>query len=295
MYSTDVADKRARGASAPRIAVFAFGRKGYIYGAANLAISIKEYTDAHIHLFAQASLLKYLPDFHRGLFDVVEILDPDNFTTLSQTDPGKCKARIYDLLPDGDWLYVDADTLCLGPLDSLWQGLVSDGRSFICEVIEDYTPWASPEKIRAKVGSDGASVYGVQTSWMFIRKTSGEDHLCSDVIAMHDGSTWRRSELDHQWGRSMPDELLYSTACAKRGYDPSGPRLTFYGKEAGRSQADVALNYRFLSLYGNGRGKTLVRKEYVEWYDPLLWSIYRSYDQAHMFKVNFIQQDKYLG
>lgn len=292
MYSTEGNDDGKRGASAPRIAILAFGRRGYLYGSANLALSIKSHGAAHVRLLVDQTLLKYLPDFHRALFDEVEVLPEAHYMTGNLLDPGKCKAHIGEILGDGEWLYVDADTLCLGSIQKLWDGLRSDGRDFICEVIDDYTPWATPEKIRAKVGSDGASIYGVQTSWMFVR---GGSAVVGAVRDMHDAGTWRRTELDHQWGRSMPDELLYSTACAKLGLNPTGPRVTFYGKDAGHTLRDIQEQFLFLSLYGNGRGRTLVRKEYIQWYDPIMAEGYARAGGVHMFKVDHVQRDKYLG
>lgn len=284
-----------KGSSVPNVAILAFGRRGYGYGAANLALSIREHGDANIHLFIEGAVLKHLPEFHRSLFTTIEVLEQENFWTSGKLDPGKCKCRLYDLLPEGEWLYIDADTLCLKSIDPLWKELSGDGRPFICEVIDDYTPWASPESIRSKIGQDGASVYGVQTSWMFIRKEPSEEHLCGHVRDMHEASLWHRNELDHLWGRSMPDELLYSTACAKLGYNPTGPRATFYGKDRGHPREEIQANFTFLSLYGNGRGRTLVKPEYVQMYDPILSPMYAAKGEAHMFKSHLVTKDKYLG
>lgn len=284
--------------------MFAFGRPGYIYAAANLAVSTKKHTPkAEIHLFVSQALLKHLPTFHSGMFTSITVLAEEAFTTKGQVDPGKLKCHLYELLPDGPILYVDADTLTLSDIQPLWDELTEGSRWFVTDVADmgpptkdvSYTPWARPQAIAKKIGNDGCTVYGINTSWMFIDKRPGTELFFNRVAEHHDAPTWTRGELDHQWGKSMPDELIYGTTCSELNIDPSGPRPMHFGHRLEVPVKELSSRYQFQSLYGNGRGKPLVNQRYLDLYDPCLKAWYTEAGGIHMFKLATVLKDKYLG
>lgn len=284
--------------------MFAFGRSGYLYAAANLALSVKKHTpQAKVHLYTTTPLLKHLPKFHEALFASITILEDRAYITGTLVDPGKLKCHLYEHLPEGPTLYVDADTLCLNDVQPLWDELTEGTRWFVTDVADSgppsksvgYTPWASAQAIADKIGNDGCTVYGINTSWMFIDKREGTQLFFNRVAEHFDGNTWTRGELDHQWGKSMPDELIYGTTCSELGVDPSGPRPMHFGHRLEVPAKEVQSTYIFQSLYGNGRGKTLVNRRYLDLYDPLLQAWYKEAGGLHMFKLSTVLKDKYLG
>lgn len=296
--------ERGANSTPPALAVFAFGRTGYLYAAANLALSVKKNTPkASVHLYVGRPLLKHLPEFHERLFASITVLDEATYTTGQNVDPGKLKCHLYEHLPKGPTLYVDADTLCLNDLQPLWDELTEGTRWFVTDVADMgpptkeilYTPWATPKAIAEKIGNDGCTVYGINTSWMFIDKRQHTELFFTRVAEHHDAPTWKKSELDHQWGKSMPDELIYATTCSELGVDPSGPRPMHFGHRLEVPAREVLSKYIFQSLYGNGRGKTLVNRRYLDLYDPLLTSWYKEAGHLHIFKLQTVLRDKYLG
>lgn len=290
--------------SPPALAVFAFGRLGYLWAASNLALSTKKHTpQARIHLWTSTPLLKHLPEFHEKLFDSITVLEEASYMTRDQVDPGKLKCHIYELLPDGPILYVDADTLTISDIQPLWDELTEGTRWFVTDVADSgppsksvgYTPWATAQAIAEKIGNDGCTVYGINTSWMFIDKRPHTKIFFDRVAEHHDGPTWQRSELDHKWGKSMPDELIYGTTCSELGIDPSGPRPMHFGHRLEVPVRELSSRYQFQSLYGNGRGKPLVNQRYLDLYDPYLKAWYAEAGGIHMFKLHTVLRDKYLG
>lgn len=289
--------------SAPRIALLAFGKRGYAFGAANLAATIRRHTPAAtIHLTADTECLRQLQPFHRGLFTEITALSPLHWQTDRIPDPGKAKCHLRSLLPDGPWLFIDADSVVLRDITPLWGALMASGKVFACETLGtgkptddiNYTPWATPAAIAAKAGRDGGTVYGINTTWMFMR----DDGPFFQRVAEHfDAGTWRRDELTRQWGKSLPDELIYSTTCTEMDVDPNFGERVFFGVDYSESRlSDIRDKFDILTLYGNGRGpRTFVKRRYIDMLDPYLRDTYRAIGGEHIFKVQYVLNDKYLG
>lgn len=289
--------------SAPRVVLLAFGKRGYGFGAANLAATIRHHTpQSHILLIADPQCLSQLQPFHRGLFTEISVLPADRWMTGAIPDPGKAKCHLRELLPSGPWMFIDADSIVLGDIVPMWNDLLASGKVFACETLGsgpptkeiEYTPWASPAAIAQRAGRDGATVYGINTSWMFMADAGP---FFARVAEMFDGQLWRRDELIHKWGKSMPDELIYSTACTEMGVDPSWPRSVFFGVDYSEKRlSDIADKYAMLTLYGNGRGpRTYVKRRYIDMVDPYLAKVYKALGASHIFKVQMVLNDKYLG
>lgn len=288
----------------PDIRIFAFGRKGYAFAAANLAASIKRWSpEVKIILHAESRWLDHYRDHHRDYFDGIIELQEKDYTSIGRLDPGRLKSRLYDHLPAGDHLYLDADCLCLKDIKPLLVALQKDGRNYIAEVVSkgtaesgqiEYCPWASPAKQGQKLPA-GSIVYGLQTSWAFIRKVPDDGAFFARVKHNHD-RTWRKEELDHKWGDSMPDELVYGFTCSELGHDPSWPReVMFYGnKLIADTIDDIRFTSYFMTQYGRiGRGGS-VRPHYLDMYDKEMVRIFNYFGQKHIFHLNMIGPDKYV-
>ena len=101
-------DEAKAGGTSPGIAIFIFGRKEYAYAAQHLALTLKEYSpNVPVHLWAGDGM-----PVDRSFYDEVHYLDPMWY----KHGPGRLKLNAHDILPDGDWLYLDAATLCLSDL-----------------------------------------------------------------------------------------------------------------------------------------------------------------------------------
>lgn len=277
----------------PSVSVFAVGKRGYTMGAANLSASIAHYApDVKVHLYTDGENTRYFKDFHRDSFASITVIDQDHYITEGRLDPGKLKCRIADLIQDKETLYIDADSIAVKDIRPLLKALQADGRDYITEVLENYLPWASEAKIKAKVGKESAVVPHIQSSWAFIRKSK----FFKTVRRISDAGLWSLSDLDHKWGRSLPDELIYCTACAMEGRNPSWRNEMLFGnKIVASTLAEVRDQFTFMTLYGNGAGRPHVRGIYIDMYDKVMYEAHKAKRQEHRFKSNYILADKYLN
>jgi hypothetical protein len=277
----------------PSVSVFAVGARGYTFGAANLAASIAHYApDVKVNLYTDGHFLHHLKPQHTALFASIVTIGPEHYTTAGKLDPGKMKCRIADLIMDDETMYVDADSIVVKDIRPLLRALQEDGREYITECLETYLPWASEAKVRAKIGKPDAVIPPIQSSWAFIRKHK----FFSRVREVSDAGFWALSELDSKWGKSMPDELIYTTACAMEGRNPSWRNEMLFGNKLGPDTvAKVREQYTMMTLYGNGGGRPHVRPMYIDIYDRVLHEVFKAKLMNHSFKSNYILTDKYLN
>lgn len=277
----------------PSVSVFAVGKRGYTYGAANLSASIAHYApDVKVNLYTDGVNLRYLKPEHIASFASIVALNEADYTTEGRLDPGKLKCRIADLITEKETVYIDADSIAVKDIRPFLRALKADGRDYICECIDTYLPWASEAKVKAKVGNPKAYIPPVQTSWAFIRKSG----FFETVRRVSDAGYWSLSELDHKWGKSLPDELVYTTACAMEGRNPSWRNEMLFGnKIVAKNIAEVREQFSFMTLYGNGAGRPHVRGIYIDMYDRVLHDVFKAKLMNHSFKSNYILTDKYLN
>lgn len=277
----------------PSVSVFAVGARGYTFGAANLSASIAHYApDVKVNLYTDGAFLKHLKPEHVASFHSITTIPEEHYLTEGKLDPGKMKCRIADIIKDKETVYIDADSIAVKDIRPLLRALKADGRDYITECIDTYLPWASEAKIRAKVGNPKAYVPPIQSSWAFIRKSD----FFQTVRHVSDAGYWSLSELDHRWGKSLPDELVYTTACAMEGRNPSWRNEMLFGnKIVAKNIAEVREQFSFMTLYGNGAGRPHVRGIYIDMYDRVLHEVFKAKLMNHSFKSNYILTDKYLN
>ena len=296
MSPASLSNTRATG-----VHLFAFGRKGYAYAASNLIVSLRHYGwKGYIGLHVSQDIRKFVSVEADAQCDVI-ILPDVAYMRQGKVDPGWFKCNMAQWMPKGDNVYLDVDAVCVADITKVVDTLTKDGRNYITGLIAKggekdtirYYEWASKEQVKQKHGlSEDATYYALQTSWAFLR-TDTQDTFFDRVAQAHD--LWDVSELKQKWGGCLPDELIYSAVCSERGYDPSVPFApVFFGDEKIKMDA-VKERHQLLSLYGQGRGKTAVPRQYIHAYDNELYNIQRSCGRLHQLKSPFILRDKWVN
>jgi len=289
----EATQKKAKaGGKAPGIAVFIHGRHGYAAAAEHLALTLRKHnTETPLHLWAAEGM-----NFDHSLFTKVHELPAKAYAQ----GPGTMKLNVHGLLPKGDWLYLDADTL-----------VVADPRPYIERLQQHdfaihvqgyggeddsiaYTPWATQTTIREvlKLGPD-AVYYGVQSSYMWIRKGS---ELAKAIFKEALSMPFEQKHLKERWGNDIPDELRMSAALTNLGIHPYSEHLMFYG--SGHSYSGltaVAEAFPFLCLYGDNRQHRLVRPTWMKDYDRYLQNVYKSAGRVYAYKLDHVMRDKYVN
>lgn len=287
-------EAKGRGDSAPAIAIFVFGRREYAYAAQHLALTLKEHSpEIPVHIWADEDL-----PVHPSYYTEVHRLDPIWY----QDGPGALKLHIHDILPAGDWLYLDADMLCLSDIGPAIESLKA--HDFALDVRGSggendsipYTPWATNETVRrvAKLPAD-AVYYGVQTSWMWIRKGAPAPMLVFGAARdLHD--KFKPSDLKEQWGGSIPDELCISAALSKTGIEPHSAPITFYGTHGayGNKFNEAKRNHPLACLYGDTRMHRLVATRWIDQYDRYVRAMYQRKGRLIGMDIHRIMKNKHV-
>lgn len=289
------------------ILLCAFGKKGYAEMAYNLAYSIKKHSDIEITL-AIDDCINYLWPEDRKIFDNVHKLTSEDYTTNGRIDPAKLKINLFKIGAEyaKDFLYLDVDALCLQDIRPFFEALKKDGRSYITEVIDkggkddeiEYMYWMTNKDAWDVFKLKEDSIFqAIQTSWAFFKNDAKGKSLHKEVVKLFDTTPIDR--LKNKWGGTMPDELIYGAALAKKGLDPSfesTPKPIYFGsKLLIDSQQELIDNYILLSVYGNGEGVTLTRPTYLEWYDQLLRRWMKQEGKQHKYKIHSAMRDKHAN
>lgn len=289
------------------IVLFAFGKSGYVLAAFNLAMSIKKHSDIPIALFVSekeigAIGLEWLQKF----CDHIEILEPDTYMLGGKIDPAVLKCEMYDYLPFDQNLCLDVDSLCIKSLDPLMDYLNSLSMFYVAPVLGQggkkddisYSLWAKNEDIWEHFKlPEGATLPALQTSWCYIEKCEEAKAFFSDVKANRD---FPMDKLKMKWGGTLPDELIYSGTCAQHGMIPKCDKqdeVYFFGNVHDPKAATPTMmesNFYFMSIYGPGKGKPLVKLKYLEWYDRYVLQLSRQFN-APLIKRQPIMRDKHLN
>ena len=286
-------DSERRGDSPPAIAILVYGRKEYAYAAQHLAMTLREHSPGvPVHLWAGEGLLidsSYYTEVHR--------LDPIWY----HDGPGQMKVHIHDILPAGDWLYLDADMLCIADIRPHIEALKAHdfaldvrGKGGENDRIE-YTPWATQQTIKRVAGlPDDAVYYGVQTSWMWIRKGAPAPALIFGAAkALHDSFTLE--DLKEQWGGSIPDELCIGAAISKTGIEPHSEALAFYGSLGSYPTFNaVKASHPLACLYGDTRKHRLVAPRWIDQYDRTVRALYRERGGFMGMDIHRIMKNKHV-
>jgi len=216
------------------VLISAWGRRGYIYAAYNLAFSIKHFNRRlPVYLYCDETLLKELqPD----MVDIFDDIIPIDISLLMQhaQAPAHIKISAYEHLPFDYTLLLDVDALALQDLEPCMDAMIALGGPFYSHILDTHTIdkgdhiehmyWSTANKIWEKYGLTKDSVLPcTNSSLQFIKKCEETDRLLArvkanlnDPIPLH--------ELRNQWGGAQPDELYLNIALAQEGIIGKAPK-----------------------------------------------------------------------
>ena len=213
--------------------------------------------------------------------------------------PGKMKLNVHEMLPIGDWLYLDADMLCISDIRPAIEALKA--HDFALDVRGKggendritYTPWATQSTVKEVAGlPDDAVYYGVQTSWMWIRKGAS---ACERIFETACSMAFKPEHLKEQWGGSIPDELCISAALSKLGIEPHSAPLSFYGTlGAYRTFGEAKAKHQLACLYGDTRKHRLVSSSWLDQYDRTIRAMYQRRGKRMGMDIFSIMKNKHV-
>lgn len=286
------------------IVLMAFGKAGYYYAAFNMAMSIKYFNPKiKITLLHDGSHLDKL--MHLGFFDkMVKIKNADLYDK-GALCPAKAKIAVYNYLPYQHNLYLDVDGIALQDVEPLLDYCVEKDKPYLTEVrgtgkkkdVINYAIWTENGKAWDFFNlKEDSNFPAIQSSFAYIQKGS-ESKKIFDTAKRFYNKGFDKKDLKMQWGGTIPDELIFSGTCAKLDYNPSaGLYPIFFGWQfVDMTFTEIAEKHYILSLYGNGKGKTLTKLRYKEYYDRLIRKYSMNMGVSQPYKSLYIMRDKHAG
>jgi len=286
------------------VVLFAFGRRGYHFAAYNLALSLKLHSpNVKIALFWHGKGFEQIPD--PTVFDIIKQL-PDEvvFDRSRQIDPAKVKTSIYQFLPFDHNLYLDVDACALQPIEPLLEHLKKQKGFYLTDVVGrgvkgeqiNYAIWAEHDEIWDFFNLKANSIYpAIQSSYAYIKKSKPAEKFFAKVKEFYEKG-FDIKKIAMRWGGTIPDELLFSGTCANMNIMPAGniSPIFFGWKMDARTYTQLEEAYYFTAIYGNGKGNTLTKRRYLEWYDKKMEGYARQMGKQR-FKHHYIMTDKHAN
>lgn len=282
-----------------------WGKVGYGYAAFNLAASLKSKSPLiPITLITDSTAISHLDEHYKAVFDNIIVLGEP------VSDPGIFKVSIYDKLPYHYTLYLDVDALCINPIDSLLDELISDfeadpdGKFYRTHVHGWYDQdsevdmplmyWARRDVIWAAYNFSDHRLPGTQSSIQFIAKCDRAEKFYANLKHLMSYDYIPLESLKHMWGGTQPDELYLNIQIAKDRLTPDLPTSMWFCDNANfRPHQLIAAGYHFLSFFGV---RDRIKGYFTEFYDKDLITTLRGMGYAnHLFKSHHIFKDKHAA
>lgn len=291
------------------ILLLAFGKKGYLRLAYNLAYSIRHFNkDVHITLIMSDGL-KGIQAQDFSVFSHVAYIPEYDHLTNGRIDPAKVKSRMYHIGAEhyDHFLYLDVDAIATQDPEPLLDYCIGTGQGYLTEVIGKggkadhipYSMWATNEVIWNYFGlPEDATLCGIQSSWAYFDKAKGKE--LGDMVANEYAKGFPFELLSNHWGHTLPDELLFQGSCARLGIDPTlhgfAKKPIFFGNVNNVPVSDIVQNHLLLSCFGNSGSKSLTKLTYLELYDRLMRDYCKSKGEGHRYKLReYCMGDKHCN
>ena len=270
-----------------------WGKPQYGHMAYQLAMSLKFYSPSlPIHLCTDqiaVSRLHYL-----NFFDTIEYID-------TPVDPAQAKIDMYDRLPFDHNIFLDADGLAEGDMDSVFDELAQDERPFRCFVHAYYGKedandfplmvWARRDVIWSHYGFEDHTMPACQSSLLYIRKSSQAKQIY-DSMRLNYANRIPLDKLKNKWGGGQPDELYLNITLAQMGYDPGFKNIIYFADDRTLSPHQIKASYKILSLFGTSNN---VKPVFERHYDQSVKNLANHFGVSQTFLWKNIKSAKHAN
>jgi hypothetical protein len=282
------------------VLLMAFNSREYVFMAAHLALSIK-YNDPDLPIqLVHDENINYLTKEYQDVFDQLTPIAKKDVTVNGKFEPGFAKLNAYRYSIFDRTIYLDVDAFAINSLEPLFEKCTD---FYMTEVIDKggkdekigYSVWATNEHIwQVFKLPKKAVLHSVQSSFQYFEKGKKAERLCELFI---ENFNFPKDKLTHQWGNAMPDELIISGSCAQIGHDPGiDASVVYFGNTNNKKPlSEIIANYTILSLYGNGKGTTLVSSNYLDWYDRMAHKRFRTLGFGPIKKCFQLMKGKHVN
>lgn len=288
------------------VVIYAFKKPAYGKFAWNLAVSIKEHNpDIQIAVVVWGKALDHLEDWRKGWFDQIIHMEESDLFEMGKFMPGKAKLSGYKYLPFDENMIIDADTICIGNLDVIWNkctgNIHAQAVGKFTEQNESWTcQWLALPHVREVFTlPEQHTIFEINSSFMYVRKCEESESFYAQALANY--GTAKGHEKLRKWGGGFPDELGFNVAFAQLGIDPSFGDQPVISNETAwpiffstRFQNDWGFVYRtfpFVGFFGDGH---FTDKSLQAQYDRIMLGCGSRKGFLHTFKINQLMKEKHV-
>lgn len=295
------------------IVILALKKPNYGKWAFNLAISIKHFAPKmKIQLIHDREAITGLDEQRLKVFDIMTSVDESFYNYRGKFNPGRAKILAYKLYAFKENIQMDADSICVQDVNLLFDKCTKDIQMQCNKWWNQDTPdknadgtwkwhdWITVEALRKHLNLTGKyEAYGVNSSFIFMRKSKAALAFAKDALAVCDGE---KIPGMNAWGKSFPDELGWGIAIVKQQLNP-----TFEGqvKEDLTDKTSIpnffphdgSVNifkrkeYFFMTFYG---GRHFTSSMFQNQYDRMMRSYLQPLGLDHHYKIHTLLKDKHV-
>lgn len=275
------------------IVIIALHNQQYACASANLALSLRYHNpNIHITLLTDGIHQNVFRTEHFLAFDNIKEIPKEYYTDHYGFSPAKAKLSLCKLSPYDETLYLDADGLCLGNLDSLFDKL--KGSKFKSAEVKNYTQWATDEYFKEFFKVE--STVTINTSWMYFEKTKvGNNEVFTQANKYFDKQFDKgldNKNLAQKWGKYLPDEMFFNASLSKLKLSVNEDNVMYLDTRGRNMQVKGLEDYSFISYYGNQNNTSLLLREF---YDKKVFVICEHFGIKSIFKMHDIMANKLVN
>lgn len=277
------------------IMMMIWGKPQYGFMACQLAMSLKHHSPLiPIHLVTDSVAVSRLRSLR--FFDSVNYME-------TPVDPAAAKIDMYHKMPFEHTLWMDADGLCLAPMDTVFESMISesDDKPFRCFVHAYYNRhdpddmplmvWAKRDVIWDHYRLTNHTLPATQSSLVYVRKCEFSENIYRRMQSNY-ANRLPLDKLKNKWGGTQPDELYLNITLAQMGYDPQLPQLIYFCDNRTLQPHQIKNEYKILSFFGTASNVPVVFERH---YDKLVAEMVTASGYGVQYKWKNIKNAKHAN
>lgn len=288
------------------IVIYAFKKPAYGKLAYNLAVSIKHHNSSlKVAVLTDGNALGHLSELEQSIFDQQILINKEDLYHNDKFSAGKAKLSGYKYFPFDHNLIVDADSICINDIESLFDRCVNNVHAQTCGVSnQDDENWNCqwmPFKFVKEVFDlpEKYDIYEINSSFMSIKKSKEAESFYEHAL-----NNFLRSSTHPKmrtWGGGFPDELAFNIAFAQCSINPSFAQQevisndtqwpVFFSTNFTNGWADIMTNYHFIGFYGD---KWFTDRSLQDQYDRFMGNYLAAIGRMHRYKIAHLMKDKHV-
>lgn len=291
------------------VIIYAFKKPAYGKLAWNLAVSIKRHNpDLPIAVIHDDTALSHLEEWRMNYFDHKIKINKEDLYHEEKFSPGKAKLSGYKYFPFDENLIIDADSICIQPLDLIFDVAAKKNiYAQVCSVVNHESEywncqWMPLNHVKEAFPlPEKYLLFEINSSFMLVKKSEEAEAFYAKAI--ENFLTGNDHEKLHKWGGGFPDELAFNVAFAQCGVQPhfDNQQLLelsndtqwpiFFSTRCTNNWGFIHSGYHFIGYFGDRR---FTDKSLQDHYDRIMVGNGAHFGFSHYYKMHLLMKEKHV-